>query len=336
MPAATETVTYDQLFSLTGRARSDRVTDNFGDSQPTLDILHGAGQVEVEDGGESIEERLMYAYQDVEWMSDRQRVSTDDKEMITKAIFPWRFLVAPINISKTDELKAQKSETAAMDFAESKIIGARKGIRRGLNTALGSAQSGKSVLGLQDTIKDDPTTGTLGGINQATNSWYRNEYYGTAVTFTSTTTGNIFDGWDRIGVEFEDAGDVNESVTHIATGGTLYQKMLATLEGPDYTRFMNGGQVKFGAVSGDGQATGSGPMFRGAVIYKDRAIAASHIYGYNLKSLKLKIMRGANFAKTPFVQSDATGVLGKIGFYIVGVQMVQVNPRRCFVISAVS
>ena len=336
MPAATETVTYDQLFSLTGRARKPRVTDNIGNSQPTLDILHAGGRVEIEDGGESIEERLMYAEQDTEWMSDRQRVSTDDKEMITKAVFPWRFIVAPVNISKTDELKAQKSETAAMDFAESKIIGARQGIRTGTGTALGGSQSGKSMLGFQDVIKNTPTSGTLGGINQATNTWFRNKYYNTAVTFTTQTVTNIFDGWDQVGTQYEAASDMNEEVTHIVSGETLYQKMLSTLEGQGYTRFMGGGQVKMGAVTGGGQNVGQGPMFRGALIYKDRSMPASTIYGYSLSALKLKIMKGANFAKTNFVATDASGVIGKVCFYIVGIQLVTINPRRTFVMNAVS
>ena len=147
---------------------------------------------------------------------------------------------------------------------------------------------------------------------------------------------NIFNGWDQVGTYYELASDMNEEVTHITSGGTLYQKMLSTLEGQGYTRFMGGGQVKFGAVSGGGQNTGQGPMFRGAQIYKDRSMPASTIYGYSLSSIKLKIMQGANFAKTNFVATDASGVIGKVAFYIVGIQLVTINPRRTFVLSNVS
>lgn len=331
----TETVSYDNLFSLTGRARRNRVTDNVGNSQPTLDILHAAGQVEVEDGGESIEEALMYAYQDMEWMSDRQSVSTDDKEMVTKAIFPWRFAVTPVNISKTDELKAQMSEIKAMDMAQSKIIGARQGLRTGINTAIFAAQSGKAMLGFQDAIRDSVSTGTLGGIDlsAAGNSWFRNQAYTTAVTFTTQTVTNMFDGWVQIGVQYENASDKNEEVTHIVMGTTLYGKALSTLESAGYTRFVNAPSYSLNA---GGQGTSDGPKYRNAMIYKDRAVASSHIYGYNLANLKLKIMAGANFSKTPFVDASATGVLTKVAFYIVGVQLVPNNPRRSFVLTAVS
>lgn len=332
----TETVSYDNLFSLAGRARRNRVTDNVGNSQPTLDILHAAGKVEVEDGGADILEPLMYAYQDMEWMSDRQSISTDDKEMVTTAVFPWRFAVTPINISKTDELKAKSSEVAAMDMAQSKIIGARQGLRTGINTALWAAQSGKSMLGAQDTIRDAVTVGTLGGIDlsSASNSWFRNKAYTTAVTFTTQTVANMFNGWVEIGVQYEAASDKNEEVTHIAMGATLYGKALDTLESAGYTRFVNAnGKYKLGT---SGQGPNEGPMYRGAMIYKDRSVAASHIYGFNLANTKLKILSDANFAKTPFVAADATGILMKVSFYMVGIQLVPNNPRRSFVMTNVS
>lgn len=334
MSSQTETVTYDTLFSLTERTRKPRISDNIGNSQPTLDIFHAAGRVEVEDGGESIEERLMYAYQDVEWMSDRQAVSTADKEMVTKAIYPWRFALAPINISKTDELKAQASETAAMDFAESKTIGARQGLRTSTNTAMCGVATGKVMLGLQDLIRDSVSVGSLGGIDlsSSSNSWFRNNAYTTAVTITAQTTANIFDGWDQVGNQFEAASDVNDEVTHIGAGSTLYNKLLVTLESGMYTRF-GAGNPSLGRSS---QRPGTGPSFRGAVLYKDRAIAASHIYGFNINTMKLKILRGANFMKTPFVRADATGVLAMVGFYLVGIQFVALNPRRNFVMTNAS
>lgn len=331
----TETVQYDTLFSLTARAVRDRISDNIGNSQPTLDLYHSAGRVEVEDGGESIAERLLYAYQDAEWMSDRQSVSTSDKENVTKTIYPWRFALAPVNISKTDELKAMKSETSAMDFAESKIIGARQGLRTAVNTAMCGAASGKVMLGFQDLIRDSVSTGSLGGIDlsDANNSWFRNGAYTSAVTFTTQTTANIFNGWATISDRYETASDINEEVTHIGTGSALYSKMLQTLEGAGHLRFMAGDKRKLNA---GGQAVGSGPGFREAIIYKDRAIAASHIYLQNINTMKLKILKGANFAKTPFSDMQNVGVLAKVCFYLVGIQFVALNPRRNDVITAMS
>lgn len=333
--AQSETVVYDQLFSLTGRARANRVTDNIGNSQPTLDILHAAGNVEVIEGGESIEEPVMYAYQDMEWMSEGQAVNTLDKEGVTKAIFPWRYALCPVRINKTDELRAQMSAVKAMDFAQSKILMARQGLRTGINTALLGAQSGKSILGFQDAIRDSVSVGTLGGIDLSVsaNSWFRNQAYTTAVTFTTQTVTNMYDGWVQTGVQYEAASDMNEECTHICAGATIYGKMLSTLESAGYTRFMGGSSYSLNA---GGQGTSDGPKFRNARIYKDRAAASLHIYGYNVAYMKLRIMATANFAKTQFVPTDATGVVGKLCFYMVGLQLVPNNPRRSFVLTTVS
>jgi len=330
-----ETVQYDQLFSLTERARRSRISDNIGNSQPTLDIFHAAGRVEVEDGGESIEERLLYAYQDVEWMDNRQAVNTSDKEGVTKAVFPWRFALAPINIAKTDEAKAMKSETSAMDFSESKIIQARQGIRTAANTAMCGLSSGKVMLGFQDLVRDDVDSGTLGGINLATssNSWFRSNASTSAVTFTTQTVSTIYNGWATLSDLYEDCSDVNEEATHIGAGSTLFSKMLQTLEGVEYTRFVGGEKKKLNA---GGNAVGSGPGFRNAVIYKDRAFAASHIYIFNINTLKLKVLKGMNFQKTNFTDMQAVGVMAKVSFYMVGLQFVPLDPRRNGVATAVS
>lgn len=335
MSIQTETVTYDQLFSLCERTETDRISDNIGNSQPTLDLFHAAGRVEIAAGGESISEDLMYAYQDIEWMSDRQGVSTSDKEGVTQAIYPWRFALAPINISKTDELKAQASANKAMDFATSKVTMARQGLRTGINTAMNGLSSGKVMLGNQDLVRDSVSTGTLGGIDlsNASNAWFRNNADTSSVTFTTQTVATIYNGWSAVGAQYEAASDVNEEITHIVAGSTLYNKMLTSLEGTGYTQFVAGSKANFGK---GGQRVGSGPNFRGATIYKDRAVAASHIYGYNIMAMKLKVMRGANFSRLPFAEAHASGVLAKVSFYLVGIQFVALNPRRTFVQTAVS
>ena len=331
----TETVSYDTLFSTTSRVRRDRITDNTGNSQPTLDELLSAGKVEVENGGESIIETLEYAQQAMEWMSGSQAVSTEDVETITEAIYPWRWAVAPVRINLTDELRARANAMDAMDFAEAKIRAARQGLRTGVNTSLWGAQSGKSMLGFQDGIKDSPSAGSLGGIDQSisANSWFRNTAYTTSHTFTTKTVTDTYDGWVAIGTNYEAASDKNEEITHIAMGSTLYGKALSTLESGTYLRFNGGGRR---ALDAGGQGVDDGPMFRRAKLYKDRAVPASKIYGWNIDSVKLRIGKGANFSKTPFADTSATGVLGKVCFYIVMIQLTFKQPRRSFVETAVS
>ena len=60
------------------------------------------------------------------------------------------------------------------------------------------------------------------------------------------------------------------------------------------------------------------------------------VYGINSKYYKLKIQRGANFAKTEFVKGDAAGQLARVSFMVAGLQLVTNNPRRGFVITGIT
>jgi hypothetical protein len=50
------------------------------------------------------------------------------------------------------------------------------------------------------------------------------------------------------------------------------------------------------------------------------------MYLLNTKYLKLKIQAGLNFAKTPF--KEPANQMAKVGFVVVGIQLVTNNRRR--------
>ena len=132
---------------------------------------------------------------------------------------------------------------------------------------------GACVSVIQDSIRDSVSVGSLGGIDLslAANSWFRNQAYTTAVTFTTQTVTNMYDGWVQVGVQYEAASDMNEELTHIGSGATIYGKMLSTLESAGYTRFMGGSSYQLNA---GGQGTTDGPKFRSARICAASPIAS--------------------------------------------------------------
>jgi hypothetical protein len=54
-----------------------------------------------------------------------------------------------------------------------------------METTLFSSQTGMEMNGIVDLIADDPTTGTTGGINSATYSWWRNQTVDFAAGYTT-------------------------------------------------------------------------------------------------------------------------------------------------------
>ena len=76
------------------------------------------------------------------------------------------------------------------------------------------------------------------------------------------------------------------------------------------------------------------PMFRAAETWFDRDCPSGHIYGINPKYIKLKIMKGFKFMKTPFEMPH--NMRAQVCFILLGAQLVSNNPRRQFVLSNVS
>ena len=131
---------------------------------------------------------------------------------------------------------------------------------------------------------------------------------------------------DVDGFTDDGASDANDEITDILMGLTFYSEFQSIMESTGYAR----------VTSGDGNAKvdAGKPNFRGAVIHKDRDVASDSIYGINKKYFKLKVQKGANFKKTPFV--PGSDQLARVSFMVAGIQLITNNPRRGFVMSAMT
>lgn len=324
MAATAQTRNWDVAWTTSMDVHRKRITDNINNSNPTLELLRRTGRVEVDKGGRIIREDLYYANGTMEWFSGRQPLSTAEPDGVTAAFFETRYACVPIVVSWTDEQEAQTRESA-MSLMATKTIQARNTIQAGINSALWSAQSGKSMLGFQDIIADAPSTGTIGGINRANESWWQNTQSSVSTNFNNKT-GDTYDGLALLGTQMTKASDGNDMTTDILMGLTFYSEFQTIMESTGYAR----------VTSGDGNASvdAGKPKFRGASVHKDRDIAADSIYGLNRRYFKLKIQSGANFRKTPFV--PGADQLARVSFMTVGLQLITNNPRRGFVCSAIT
>ena len=324
MAATAQTRNWDIAWTTSMDVHRKRITDNINNSNPTLELLRRSGRVEIDRGGRIMREDLYYANGTMEWMSGRQTLSTAEPDGVTAAFYETRYAVVPIVVSWTDEQEAQTRESA-MSLMATKTIQARNTLQAGINSAIWSAQSGKSMLGFQDLIADAPTTGTIGGINRANESWWRNTESSSSTNFNNKS-GDIYDGLSLMGSQMTAASDGNDMITDIFMGLTFYTEFQSIMESTGYAR----------VTSGDGNASvdAGKPKFRGATVHKDRDVASDSIYGINRKYFKLKVQSGANFRKTPFV--PGSDQLARVSFMTAGLQLISNNPRRGFVMSAMT
>lgn len=81
---------------------------------------------------------------------------------------------------------------AILDLLEARITNANRTMANNISTGIysdGTGSSGKQITGLQSQVALDPTTGTVGGINAANSTFWRNQTSGdVSNVFASTTT----------------------------------------------------------------------------------------------------------------------------------------------------
>lgn len=323
MAATSTTETWDAAWTLTMRAKRKRLTDNISDQYPTVGRFRKAGIMEVETGGKEIQEDLMYALTSSEWFDGYDQLNTDATDGITAAFYNFRYQATPIVISMTEEMESRK-EGGAVKLLTAKTTQAMTGAMDNVNAALHSAQSGKSILGLQDIVPQSAGT-TLGGINATNETWWENQRTDFDATYTSflTKIGDRHSGVIALGTVWNNAAEGNDKPNLILSSYTTYGYYEQLFEGTGHTRFV----VKQGSKNQDFGLGADGDLtFRGAPWVPDRDCASDDIYLLNTKYLKLKVQAGMNFSKTPF--KEPTDQMAKVAFVIFGAQLVTNHRAR--------
>ncbi len=315
VPNSGTTESFDALWTLTMRAKRKRLTDNISDTYPTLGELRKSGMIETETGGKQIQEDLMYALQTAQWFDTYDVLATDRIDGITAAIYDWSYLAVPIVISHVEETENRASDRA-IKLIEAKTTQAMQGAFDQANASALSSQSGKSMLGLQDIL---PTagTGTVGGIDSSTYTWWKSQANSTSKTFLNQTTSGYYDGVLKMGDMWNACSEGNESTDIIITNYDLYGNFEDIFEGTGHLRTTVGGNVGL---------DGRNPTFRGAKIIPDRDAPDNIMYFINKKFLKLKVQAGMNFAKTPF--EKPSNQLAKVAFVVAGMQLTTNHRQR--------
>lgn len=329
MAATSTTETWDAAWTATERSRKGKATDNIFDSYPTLEAFKKSG-LEISDGGKEFQVNLMYAKNSGEWFDGYDTLNTDAVDGITSAFFPVRYVAVPITISFTEE-QENKGSAKVFDLLRSKTDQSMLTMRDVINAAIFGAASGKSMLGLQDIVADAPSTGTVGGINRASNSWWRNGNNTSSVTFISSSN-DVQAGIDGFLDTWDEVSEGNDTPTHILTTASIQRAYREVLSSAGYARAELSGasSQQFAAVGGPGNSV----PFYGAPVIADQDCSASHAYFVNMKYLKIKLLRGVNFAKTPF--KEGPNQLAKVAFLVVGLQLTSDNCRRQGVATAIT
>jgi len=181
------------------------------------------GRVEFEDGGYNITNPLTvgrnpnvgtYEYYD--------QLSVAQTNEFTTVSYGWSRFAGTAIISDQEEDENQ-GEAMIFKLLKAKIQVLEESIKEKFTEYLYSAGGGTDPIGLASLIPDDPTTGTLGGINRAAESQWRTSSYAFAGGLNS---GNIEEAWDDVLMDLTLAG---EKPDIILCGRNLYRTYRAAV-----------------------------------------------------------------------------------------------------------
>lgn len=183
---------FDNVLTTTLENRTKKLADNMTKNNALLSRLKERGNKRLLDGGSSIIEELEYGESDSYWYTGYDTLTFNNPQLFTAAAYDWKLLASPVGASGEEILKNSGRERM-IDLVKAKINNAEKTLQNQMSKAIysdGTGSSGKQLTGLKALVADDPTTGTVGGINRATtgNEFWRNK---SEVNTTALTTSTI-------------------------------------------------------------------------------------------------------------------------------------------------
>lgn len=178
------------IVATTIQKRTKKIQDNVTLNNAALTWIKANGNVEPFSGGDVILEELSYAENaNAGWYSGYDLLPVAAQDVLSAAQFDIKQAAVPVVISGLDELRNAGPErmiplmNSRMKVAESTMANLIAAAIYGDGTAAG----GKQLVGLDAMVPITPTTGTYGGIDRATWSFWRSKSTTAGVALTATT-----------------------------------------------------------------------------------------------------------------------------------------------------
>ena len=178
MPPGTLSEALDNLYTTTWQNMKGAATENIFDGTPFWMWMRANGRLESVEGGRFLTEPVRYAKsENVAFISKGEAVGLQDKEFLTTTHDDWKYLVDVIVRFMQDD-QQNRGRNQIINLVSSKLENAQDSLADKMEETLAGSNSGlpKQWNGLLDIIAEDPTTGTLQGVDASTNVWWRNKF----------------------------------------------------------------------------------------------------------------------------------------------------------------
>lgn len=277
---------FDELSATTYKNYRKTLADNVMKKIALYSFLKKHGGIERKKGGLKLVEPLMYGLNSTfKSYSGYDTLDTTPQAGISAAEFDWKNLAVSITISKEEE-DTNSGESRIINLLKSKIDQAEKTYTLRFNEMLfgdGTGNSGKDLYGLNYFVDPTPATGTVGGIDAATYTWWRNQQ-ATCATFSTlglASMRNMFNKCSR-------NGDTPKFIITDQETFENYESFMTTIERINFSKGAGlAGDLGFEHLT-----------FKGLPMVWDTYCAAKTMYFLNTDYLKVVVDSGTDFNMT--------------------------------------
>jgi hypothetical protein len=181
------------VIATTIQNRSRTIADNVTKNNALLARLGQRGNIRTISGGNVILEELSFAENaNAGFYSGYDLLPVAAQDVISAAEFQIKQLACPVVISGLEMLQNSGKE-ALIDLLEARLNVAESTMMNKLAQSVysdGTGSGGKEITGLNAAVASSPTSGTYGGIDRGTWTFWRNQLYdfSTAVVTAGPTT----------------------------------------------------------------------------------------------------------------------------------------------------
>jgi hypothetical protein len=284
MPAPNSS--YSEMLSTTIDNYRDTLADNVMENNVLLKYLKDSSMSDPCSGGVKMLENLKYAENGtLIWYSGYEQLVVDASDALTTAAFDWKQLNCNVTMSGLEEMQNNGPE-AMHNLIKARIQVAEATMQNGISEALfysNTENGGKSIGGLQHLIADLPSSGTVGGIDRGTNTWWRNQFYDFSGETVTASASTIQHAMNLMYLRTERG---TEKVKVIVAGESYFSFYEESLQAQQ--RFIQDGGRK---------ATGgfTGYAYKDAIVFYDPHCNTSRMYGLNPKYIHFRPHKNRNF-----------------------------------------
>ena len=204
-----------------------------------------------------------------------------------------------VTVSGLEEIQ-NNGKQAIHNLIKSRIMVAEKSMQNAMGAALfysNTENGGKSIGGLQHLVADLPTSGTVGGIDRAANTWWANQYYDFSTNSVTASATTMLHALNTVYLAAQRGSDTIDMWVGGSTYFTYFEEALQPQQ-----RFADAMEAEGGF---------QGYRYKGGAVFYDSNCAATRMYGLNTDYLFLRPATDRNFVtldRKSAVNQDATVV----------------------------